>query len=62
MEHHNSPKPKISEVITSLIELQGIIGDQRITLAREETCDVPLPDVSGLGVMIYGDNGEVKRF
>ncbi len=58
----NAPAPKISEVITALLELQGIIGDQPITLAKftEDEADVPLPGIAGLGVMIHSSNGEVR--
>lgn len=56
--------PLISEVITSLIELQSIIGDQPVTLANytEDEADLPLPDIKGLGVKIWqSGNGEVRH-
>ncbi len=56
--------PLISEVITALFELQGIVGDQPITLAKftDEEADVPLPGIAGLGVKIWqSGNGKVYR-
>ncbi len=53
--------PLISDVITSLFELQAAVGDQRIRLIEESKADVPLPGVCKLGVLINGTNGEVQR-
>ena len=56
--------PKISEVVTSLLELQGIIGDQRITLAKytDDEAELPLPGIKGLGIITHQEpNGEVRR-
>ncbi len=62
----SQPAPLISEVITALLELQAIIGDQHVTLAQwkddYEEADVPLPGICGLGLIIHqSGNGEVKR-
>ncbi len=60
------PAPLISEVITALLELQEIIGDQHVTLAQYSDdapeAEVPLPGICGLGLIIHQSaNGEVKR-
>ena len=46
--------PKISEIVTSLLELQGIIGDQEVVLVREQDAEIPLPDIPEYGVNLNG--------
>lgn len=61
--------PLISKVITDLIEIQEIIGDQNIILATAEKADIPFPEAKGLGIDILDPdppegpkrNGQVKR-
>ncbi len=60
----NAEPPFLSEAITALIVLQGIIGDQRVTLARwvedDDEADVPLPGIPGFGLKIWqSGNGKV---
>jgi hypothetical protein len=44
--------PLLSEVITSLIEIQETIGDREVVLTDVAHCDIPLPDAPGMGVTI----------
>ena len=52
--------PKISEVITSLIEIQQAIGDQEVELVGENEADIPLPDAPPLGINVLS-NGHAKK-
>ena len=43
---------KISDVISSLLEIQAVIGDREVVLRPGNDCDIPLPDAQELGVNI----------
>lgn len=44
--------PKISHVISSLLQIQAVIGDREVVLKHVDDCDIPLPDAEGMGVDI----------
>lgn len=47
---------KISQVISSLLEIQSYIGDREVVLRDVDSADIPLPDAEGLGVDVIDDN------
>ena len=62
--------PKLSVVITNLIQIQEAIGDQDVELVGQKEADIPLEDAPPLGVRIIthpekrgdiGTNGSVTR-
>ena len=53
--------PRLSHIVTSLLEIQAVIGDVDCELTSEAKCDIPLPDADGMGIVIIdtpsGTNG-----